>query len=377
MLSKKEELPEMSSDKLTGLKRIMRTFSLIRKESIRHQRSAIAIMIEMLHLFIKNTIGPNYYLQAGMADPLMSWDYKKSHISDKDYHRALDKLNPRPYRKITQHKLAEKSFLQFAKIPCSEFIGFLAPIKGFDYQGGALNNDSQVILLLTQFVNTTVCIKIPEGVGGDGFYSGKVLLDNGILKMKALNEDDTLTVSQVLDRYRQVIAREGLLFEAFVEQHPTFAKFNPSSVNTLRIWVLETNQTVAVIGTYIRIGRQGQLTDNAGSGGIMCPVNLKTGVLGRGLTTAVPFRDNFEQHPDHQAQMYGVQLPCWKEIIHCAEETLKKLPHTRFVGLDLAMTTKGPIIIEVNVSPDKNGAANGMIRSDIIKKTAQECALLN
>lgn len=367
----------MSSDKLTGFKRIIRTFSLIRKESIRHQRSEIAIMIEMVRLFIKNTIGPNYYLQAGMANPLMSWEYKKSHISNKDYHKALDKLNPRPYRKITQHKLAEKSFLQFAKIPCTEFIGFLAPIKGFDYQGSPLNDDNQVILLLTQFVDTTVCIKIPEGFGGDGFYSGKILLNNGILKMKALNEDDTLTVSQVLDRYRQVIAREGLLFEAFAEQHPTFAKFNPSSVNTLRIWVLETNQAVKVIGTYIRIGRQGKLTDNAGSGGIMCPVNLKTGVLGRGLTTAVPFRDNFEQHPDHQAQIYGVQLPYWNEIIDCATDTLRKLPYTRFVGLDLAMTTTGPIIIEVNVCPDKNGAASGMISSDIIKKTAQECSLID
>jgi hypothetical protein len=41
------------------------------------------------------------------------------------------------------------------------------------------------------------------------------------------------------------------------------------------------------------------------------------------------------------------------------------------------MTTTGPIIIEVNVSPDKNGAANGMISSDIIKQAAQECTLID
>jgi glutathione synthase/RimK-type ligase-like ATP-grasp enzyme len=95
------------------------------------------------------------------------------------------------------------------------------------------------------------------------------------------------------------------------------------------------------------------------------------------LTTAVPFRENFEQHPDHQAQIYGVKLPYWNEVIDCATDTLRKLPYTRFVGLDLAMTTTGPIIIEVNVSPDKNGAANGMISSDIIKQAAQECTLID
>jgi hypothetical protein len=99
-------------------------------------------------------------------------------------------------------------------------------------------------------------------------------------------------------------------------------------------------------------------------------VNLVTGVLDKGLTTSTPFREEFEQHPDHQAQIHGVQLPFWNDILACAKDTLKKLPYTKFAGLDVAMTTSGPLIIEVNVSPDKNGAANGMIRSSLLKDAA-------
>lgn len=360
----------MSSTKVTGFKKLQRTLALIKLESQRRNRSSVAIIIEMIRLYLKNAIGPNYYLQAGMADQNMSWDYKCSHISDKDYHAALDKLNPRPYRKITQHKLSEKSFLQFSHIPCAKLIGFLEPVKGFDVNGNHLTNDQQLIDLLSNYINEAICIKIPEGYGGKGFFAGTVFLDDDTLKIKALNEEQALTIPQVLDRYRTVIETEGLLFESFIEQHKSFAQINPSSVNTLRIWVLQTADKVEVIGTYIRIGRAGKLTDNAGSGGIMCPVNLKTGVLDKGLTTSVPFRDEFEQHPDHQAQIYGVKLPYWDDIISCATETLRKLPYTRFVGLDLAMTTNGPLIIEVNVCPDKNGAASGMIRSNPIKNAA-------
>lgn len=360
----------MSSTKKTGLAKLQRTMSLIKLESKRQGRSTVDIIIEMMRLYLKNSIGPNYYLQAGMADKNMSWEYKCSHISDKDYHAALDKLNPRPYRKITQHKLSEKSFLQFSHIPCAKFIGFLEPIKGFDIDGKSLTNEEQLSALLGRYVGQTICIKIPEGFGGEGFFAGTVLSDDSIVTVKALNEEHALTISQVLDRYRQVIATEGLLFESFIEQHESFAQFNPSSVNTLRVWVLQTGDEVEVIGTYIRIGREGNLTDNGGGGGIMCPVNLETGVLEKGLTTSTPFRDEFEQHPDHQAQIYGVKLPFWDDILVCAVTTLKKLPYTKFIGLDLAMTTTGPLIIEVNVSPDKNGAANGMIRSSLLKDAA-------
>ena len=360
----------MSSTTVTLFEKLKRTLSLIKLESKRKNRSVIDIVVEMIRLYLKNAIGPNYYLQAGMADNNMSWEYKCSHISDKEYHAALEKLNPLPYRKITQHKLAEKSFLQFSHIPCADFIGFLEPVKGFDSEGKSLTDEVQLSVLLGGYIGQTICIKIPEGFGGEGFFAGTVLLDDSTLKIKALNEDNPLTLPQILDRYRQVIATEGLLFESFIEQHGSFAQLNPSSVNTLRIWVLQTQNKVEVIGAYIRIGRAGNLTDNGGGGGIMCPVDLITGIVDKGLTTTIPFRDEFEQHPDHQAQIYGVKLACWQELLTCAEDTLRKLPHTNFAGLDLALTTTGPLVIEVNVSPDKNGAANGMIRSSLLKNAA-------
>ena len=360
----------MSLDKLTGLARAKRTWEIIKKESVRHQRSSIAIIAEMICLYSKCSFGPNYYLLAGMANKDMSWQEKCAHISDKKYHQALNILNPAPYRKLTQHKLTEKSFLKLSHIPSSNFLGFLAPIKGFSSQGNPLTSEAELCSLLTSYIGDTICIKIPEGYGGKGFLAGEIVNQNGKLKIKAINEQQAISINQLLSRYTETIATEGLLFESYIEQAKGYSIFNPSSVNTVRTWVLQTGDKIEVIGAYFRIGRSGSLTDNGDGGGIMCPVSPITGELGAGILTSNPYRDELSQHTDNGVQLLGEDLPDWESIISCSCDTLRKLPYTKFAGLDVAMSKDGPVIIEINVTPDKDGAAYGGIQSEKLLKAA-------
>ncbi|WP_448565137.1 sugar-transfer associated ATP-grasp domain-containing protein [Thalassotalea ganghwensis] len=353
----------MSLDQLRGFERLKRTLEIIEKEAVRYNRSSLSIMFEMLKLYGKCRFGPNYYLLAGMANPNMSWDEKCSHISDKQYHQALNILNPKPYRKITQHKLTEKAILKLSNIESSNFIGFLQPQKGFDYCGKPLTTEKALSELLSQFLNKKICAKLPEGFGGKGFLAGKIVLD-GELRLLPLNDKKSLSIQELVASYEQVIENEGLLFESYIEQSEAYSAFNPTSVNTIRTWVLQTENKIEVIGAYFRIGRQGSLTDNGDGGGVMCPVNPESGVLGSGLLTVNPFRDNLTAHPDTGVQLSGIALDNWQEIVASSCETLRKLPYTRFAGLDVAMSIYGPIIIEINVTPDKDGAAYGFINSN-------------
>ncbi len=360
----------MSLDQLGGVKRVTRTVRLIKQEAIRQKRTSFSIMREMFTLYRKCSFGPNYYLLAGMANNEMSFEEKISHISDVQYHKALNILNPKTYRKITQHKLAEKAFLKLSHIPSSNFIGFLEPVKGFDFNGNKLTNENELATLLKNYLGQSICLKIPEGYGGKGFYAGILIEENDELKIKDIHDSKIVNFKNLLSHYTEVINSEGLLFESFIEQAEGFAKYNSSSVNTVRTWVLQTGDKIEVIGAYFRIGRKGSLTDNGDGGGIMCPVNPQTGELGTGLTTSNPFRDELEKHLDHDVQLAGQILPNWQEIISCSCETLRKLPYTRFAGLDVALTDDGPLIIEVNVTPDKDGAAYGYIKSNALLKAA-------
>lgn len=47
-----------------------------------------------------------------------------------------------------------------------------------------------------------------------------------------------------------------------------------------------------------------------------------------------------------------------------------RVPYTKFAGLDVAMSEDGPVIVEVNVAPDKDGAAYGLIQSNKLLQAA-------
>ncbi len=356
-------------------KQLISTYEYIQLEAKRHQRSVFGIIAEIFKLYITRSIGPRYYLLAGMADKNMSWQEKCQHLNGDDYNKALEILNPKPYRKTTQHKLEEKSLLTLANIPTANFIGFYHPTGGFDLNGKNLTNHYELTCLLTNFQGTKVCAKLPEGFGGAGFFAGEIkqkATESSEIIIKAISGSSEKSLSQLLNDYVKLLATEGLLFESYIKQCPEYAKFNPTSVNTVRTWVLQTEAGISVIGAYFRIGRQGSLTDNGDGGGIMCPVDIKTGMLSKGLLTSTPYRDNLTQHCDNDTQFEGVVLSRWNEIISCSCETLRKLPYIRFAGLDVCMTNSGPAIIEVNVQPDKDGAAYAQIPSNLLAQAALE-----
>lgn len=360
-------------------KRLTLIYSYVQLEAKKNSRSVSGILIEMLWLYLRRSIGPNYYILAGMADKKISWQEKCQHITNDQYHRALNILNPFQYRKLTQHKLTEKAFFQIAKIPTTDFIGYYHPLKGFDFKGGSLRNFTELESLMLLFQSCIICIKIPEGSCGEGFFAGEVQIkqkDGDELIINCMYKSKTIPLEVVLEGYKEMIALEGIIIEHYIQQSKGYARFNPSSVNTVRVWVLQTKGNIEVIGAYFRMGRQGSIVDNSGAGGIVCPLDHKTGRLGKGIFTSTPYREDMEHHCDSKVPLYNEVLPRWQEILDCSCETLRKLPHTNFVGLDICMSDSGPLVIEVNVAPDKDGAAYANIPSSLLLKAANELKLI-
>jgi hypothetical protein len=149
---------------------------------------------------------------------------------------------------------------------------------------------------------------------------------------------------------------EPRVIEAYLDQHPAYAAFNPTSVNTMRIWVLRrAGKTSARLG-YLRIGRAGSLVDNHHAGGIVAPIDMETGRLSEGLDGNAT-RQTFSVHPDHGTRIEGTVLPMFAEARALAERCLTIFPYMNFAGMDVAMTPNGPAILEANVQPSRNGAA--------------------
>jgi hypothetical protein len=86
------------------------------------------------------------------------------------------------------------------------------------------------------------------------------------------NHENILTLSSF---------NENFVLQGIINQHPFFAQFNTSSVNTVRLLAYRSveNNEVEVIQGVLRIGVSGSHVDNQASGGVACGFDLVTGKL--------------------------------------------------------------------------------------------------
>ncbi|QIB64714.1 sugar-transfer associated ATP-grasp domain-containing protein [Kineobactrum salinum] len=345
-------------------RRLMAIFSMLREEARLADIPLRRLLWQTARFCLKTGLGPRYFVVAGMARKEFAEADKWQHISARQYYRALDRLNPPLYRKLTQNKLAEKALYQLLQIPSARLLAYFSPRRGLDQMGGSLADARQLQQMLGQLAGQTICLKPVEGWGGTGVMIGKASMTEGTPVFCPLHSAQSLTAEDLVASFSVAGKLPEFVIEEYLQQSEEFAAFNPASVNTLRIWVLEFEPgRTEVIGAYLRVGRAGSAIDNASAGGIMCPVDIDTGMLQTGLTKHTPHRQGIVRHPDHQAKLAGQTLSQWPEIVRLSCDVLSKLPQTRFAGLDITMTPAGPVVVEANVAPDKDGAAHANIAS--------------
>lgn len=287
-------------------------------------------------------VGLGFYQMAGYWRREVTWAHKVGSLSAKEYSSCVNGLNHPAYHKLSQNKLAEKAILRLFHIPCPEYLGFYNAETGMTAEGVPLKTPDELAHLLRRYKR--VCFKPLEGWAGRGFEA--VDIDGtGVRRVKT---GERMTVAE----FCAVLDPRGAVIEDYLEQHEALSKINPSSVNTLRVWVSRGRPLLA----YLRIGREGSLVDNQSAGGIVAPVDLKTGTLSAAID-GLPRREVFTHHPDHGAPIENVTVPFFKEALQLACDAESLFPSINFAGLDVAVSPDGPWIIELNVSPDREGAA--------------------
>lgn len=154
-----------------------------------------------------------------------------------------------------------------------------------------------------------------------------------------------LIVSDVEDTIRYCIDNKLDTIEEPIVQHPDMNKLYPDSINTVRLITFIKDDEVNILGATLRIGNGGYV-DNAGSGGIFASIDTNTGKL-----DSVAFDktgNKIEKHPITNQTIRDFQIPFWSQVINLCKKAALKVPDVRTVGWDVALTEKGPILIEGN-----------------------------
>lgn len=164
--------------------------------------------------------------------------------------------------------------------------------------------------------------------------------------------DRWLEPDALLAHIRSLVARRGrYLIQECLRNHPDLMDLG-GELTSLRITTCANEHggfevTNAVLKMSLAAG---VAVDNFHQGGAVCKVDVATGTVG-------PAWDSWikrpcvvhEAHPATGARIAGRVLPCWPETVAMLEKAAALFPDRIMVGFDVAITDRGPVIIEGNV----------------------------
>ena len=336
---------------LKKLGRIPYIIGLCRKRALEGELPVYRQLMEIAILRATRGIGYDIYHGAGMWKKSANWDYKNSFLSITDYNRNIYRLNSRKFHGTSQYKPFEKAIFKQFMIPSADFIGIIDECCGTTAAGKPLRNAGELGACLTPYAGKKICFKLVEGFNGIGFKACEVLLRQGSLALLDLGNGAEYSANEYFELLMKESAN-GWLLEEYIVQHPVLAAFNPSSLNTIRMFLYQRSSgEIVALRSFFRAGKSGALIDKTADGGASVLIDQETGTLLNGFNWSIEMQP-LPQHPSSKLPFAGVQIPFWKEAEATAKRALEIFPETRFSGTDIAITENGPVIIEMNVQPE-------------------------
>ena len=166
---------------------------------------------------------------------------------------------------------------------------------------------------------------------------------------KGIEKLDTAEESPVA-LYNTLKTNGQTLIEEVLTQHEAVNTLYPGSINTVRmVTMVDDEGTPHLLYSAMRMGSGGSVVDNFNSGGMVIPVDPEKGTL-RGVSVNKA-GNTFAAHPDTETVFDGYALPDWQQCRELAFRAATRISTVRFVGWDLALTPKGPVLVEGNHYP--------------------------
>lgn len=139
------------------------------------------------------------------------------------------------------------------------------------------------------------------------------------------------------------------ILEELIIQHPAVSAVYPHAINTVRAVTIFHNGHAHLVSTCFRIGNFGRHVDNFNNGGMVVPVDEKTGLV---LDKAIDKQKNlYETHPMTGTTIKGFQFPDWDKVVDLVTRAACEIPQMGYLGWDVALTPEGPCLVEGNEFP--------------------------
>lgn len=147
----------------------------------------------------------------------------------------------------------------------------------------------------------------------------------------------------------------GILFQELLNPHPEIVRVCGKRLSSVRVTSARLNGKNCVVSAAWRIPTGSNMIDNfqhGASGNLLGGVDIATGritrVVGRINDRIVPV----ESHPETGENLEMYMLPDWEQVIEICGQAANYLMGMNLHHWDIALTDRGPVIIENNEIAD-------------------------
>jgi len=146
--------------------------------------------------------------------------------------------------------------------------------------------------------------------------------------------------------------RHGMLFQELLRSHTETAAISGARLTSTRIIVMLTPHGPELLSAVWRIPTGHNMTDNfdvGHTGNLVAHIDPDSGRIGRVVQGVGWEIRPVDRHPDTGASFDGLTLADWIPARQLCLDLAPQLPGLRLQHWDIALTDRGPVIIEVNV----------------------------
>lgn len=321
-------------------------------------------LTRFLLYYNKRKFSPEEILLYNMLSEESTCKYKENIYSNEEYLTLQKQLNPASFVQMTESK---KYFYDLC-----EDKGIPTPKTLFHIKKVSLSNPKeQIESSIKNYLNSSpdgeFIVKPSSGTQGNGifFYSKRA-------NEFKITSGPALDLRNFTNHLSSLCSADDYLIQERVVNHVDIDSFAPSdALQTLRIYSLIIDEDCFILFCLFKQAGHGQLVDNFNKGqnkSTLWVVDSRTGQLvqgyqinenGYGYKGALSFKEN-------------ICLPFWPESIELVKSASKKFLPLRTVGWDVAITDKGPIIIEGNCFFDPASSIENYDRENIYQQLKKQ-----
>lgn len=310
------------------------------------------IFFRALRLCCLQHFTPKEAFNIGLLNPNLHKCQLKKYASRKNWTKLQQTLNPQQWEPILKNKSIFYRYCMALDIPIPKLYAvFFKNAAGWTCNGTILKNRNDWEEFLKTQLPQEFVIKPARGALGrdiqiftrtknsftDAFQNPK--LPNDIYNEMLKNQRyDNFIIQQKLKNHREI-------FRLTATDH----------LQTMRIITfVDDNAQPHILRAHIKLIIGQNVIDNfenGRTGNIQVVASTSTGRLKNAITMTQNGRGTktIKTHPKTKKTFKGFQLPLWPQTRTLIEKTAMKFLPVRTIGWDVAITPKGPVILEGNI----------------------------